>query len=312
MFSNVGSLGAFMGGQNIVTGTSLQQDANTAAINVNHASQDYFSIDESLDKYKAHSLTYQLLKAIANQATELSQEPANDVHSHAFEINLSETFEFEAEVATDNFKIEFEVNFEWEWSQQLSRISSIQQSQNFRFTVTNQTQVELEIDIPQDEPTQADPLILNLDNTDFNFSSHLVDFDLNADGKLDKINQLETGNSYLAIDSNANGLIDDGRELFGDALGSQDGFIELAKYDNNRDGMIDANDRVFQHLLLLNFTDNNEQKLVKLASTDIQSISLNKSQTEEYYADNLLVSASQFIRQDGTLGQVGDFLLKLN
>ncbi|UYL08358.1 hypothetical protein B9G69_015050 [Bdellovibrio sp. SKB1291214] len=55
---------------------------------------------------------------------------------------------------------------------------------------------------------------------------------------------------FLAVDKNKNGKVDDGAELFGDINNYQDGFKNLAAYDNNGDGVIDEKDSIFKLLLL--------------------------------------------------------------
>ena len=59
------------------------------------------------------------------------------------------------------------------------------------------------------------------------------------------------GDAFLAIDRNGNGSIDDGTELFGDQNGAAHGFAELAKFDSNHDGVINAQDDDFDKLLPL-------------------------------------------------------------
>jgi hypothetical protein len=62
---------------------------------------------------------------------------------------------------------------------------------------------------------------------------------------------------FLGQDSNNNGIIDDGSELFGDINGYADGFENLAAYDLNKDGVIDAKDKIFEHLVLWKDSDHN-------------------------------------------------------
>lgn len=63
------------------------------------------------------------------------------------------------------------------------------------------------------------------------------------------------GNALLVLDRDNDGLIGDGRELFGDATwqpGSAEpnGFRALAMFDTNDDGRIDAQDLVYPYLRL--------------------------------------------------------------
>ncbi len=56
--------------------------------------------------------------------------------------------------------------------------------------------------------------------------------------------------ALLAIDLDGSGCIEGGHELFGEATGERDGFAALARYDDNHDGRVDAEDGVFPSLLL--------------------------------------------------------------
>jgi hypothetical protein len=109
------------------------------------------------------------------------------------------------------------------------------------------------------------PLVIDLDGDGLRLSGprNPVSFDLTADGRPDRITWTEaSGNDgLLAMDLNGNGLIDDGRELFGaqtvlplsGEAGSSHGFRPLADYDvkalgGNENLMIDGDDAVFSNL----------------------------------------------------------------
>lgn len=91
-----------------------------------------------------------------------------------------------------------------------------------------------------------DPLVLNFAGTAADLSGAAVAFDLDGDGKRERIPGLGAGIAYLVFDRNGNGQIDDGRELFGTASGN--GFADLAAYDSDHNGWLDEADSGFSAL----------------------------------------------------------------
>ena len=104
------------------------------------------------------------------------------------------------------------------------------------------------------------PILIDLGGRGYYLTSaaHGVSFDIDADGVIDTIAWTRAGaqNAFLVLDRNGNGLIDDGRELFGTATplatgsAAPNGFAELAEYDLNHDGRIDDSDPVYTELRL--------------------------------------------------------------
>ncbi len=102
-----------------------------------------------------------------------------------------------------------------------------------------------------------DPLVIDLDGdgielTDADSGAR---FDLTGDGTTEQTGTVSGDDAFLAYDRNGNGQIDSGKELFGDQHGAANGFAELAKFDDNADNRIDAQDAVFSGLRL--WTDRN-------------------------------------------------------
>ncbi|MDD3593050.1 MAG: type II secretion system protein [Candidatus Gastranaerophilales bacterium] len=102
----------------------------------------------------------------------------------------------------------------------------------------------------------SSPLVLDLlgDGLLFTSLEDGVIFDLDADGHAEKTAwttlQTKFDNAFLCLDKNGNGQIDNGKELFGDQSGAATGFDELAKYDENADGVINKKDKVYYQLRL--------------------------------------------------------------
>jgi len=121
-----------------------------------------------------------------------------------------------------------------------------------------------------------DPLIISLDGTMPTLSSNSFSFDIDSDGKSDQISQLSSGNGFLVLDKNKNGIIDNGSELFGTKSG--DGFTDLSKYDEDKNGWIDENDAIFDKLQIWQKTES-EDKLIGLGEVGIGAIFLGNTET---------------------------------
>ena len=104
------------------------------------------------------------------------------------------------------------------------------------------------------------PIVLDVAGNGFNLTSpeNGVPFDLNVDGAREQHAWTAAGSddSFLALDRNGNGTIDDGSELFGNLTAQpeppagvkKNGFLALASLDQNSDGRIDNLDSVYLSL----------------------------------------------------------------
>jgi len=180
----------------------------------------------------------------------------------------------------------------------------------------------------------VDPLILDLDGDGLEITplAKGVLFDANGDS-------IKTGTAWagaddgmLVWDRDGNGLIDSGRELFGDetmlANGQKaaHGFAALSELDTGSvvngvsvgaaDGVFNAKDARYANVRV--WRDLNQDgisqagELQTLAQSGVTSIQLGSSATNTQYGDAILAHSSTFTRANGSTGQAGSFILAQN
>jgi hypothetical protein len=141
------------------------------------------------------------------------------------------------------------------------------------------------------------PIVFDLDNNGFHFSGadDRVWFDINGDGVKELINWIERGSGdvFLAMDRNGNGIIDGGQELFGNStpvyfggagVTATDGYRALGFLESplngstDGDNVITAADSGFNRLLLWHDANHNgisePEELSNAAARGLKSISL--------------------------------------
>ena len=102
---------------------------------------------------------------------------------------------------------------------------------------------------------------------------------------MDTINQLGAGSGYLVLDKNKNGAVDDGQELFGPQ--TNDGYSELAKYDEDGNGWIDEGDSIFDQLKIWYHDEGGNSHLVALSEKSVGAIYLGHAVTQmNMYSQN--------------------------
>ncbi len=180
----------------------------------------------------------------------------------------------------------------------------------------------------------ADPLILDLDNNGFKITplSAGVMFDSNGDGIKTNTGWADPGDGILVWDRNDNGLIDSGKELFGDEFilsngqKALNGFEALKDLDTGskvhkqiigaNDGFFDTKDALFSKLRI--WQDYNldgisqKHELKTLSDCGIISIDLSNRYTKMNYGDGLLTHIGSFLRADGTTSKIASFILSQN
>jgi len=157
----------------------------------------------------------------------------------------------------------------------------------------------------------ADPIVLDLDNNGFLFSTLAagVSFDLNGDGAKDELAWNSSGDGILAYDRDGDGVIDDGTELFTPWFNGGDfasGGEALASLDSNGDGVVDAADNAFDDLSIWQDLDGDgitdEGELGSLADHGIASITAPATAAGYEIDGQSIIGEGAFTRTDGTTG----------
>ncbi len=110
---------------------------------------------------------------------------------------------------------------------------------------------ESSVSLRAGDAVRKDPLVVNFGGTAAQLASapnQRFRFDLDGDGRQELLPTFASGSGYLALDRNQNGLIDTAEELFGPR--TNNGFAELARLDDDKNGWIDAGDAAFEKLLV--------------------------------------------------------------
>ncbi len=158
-----------------------------------------------------------------------------------------------------------------------------------------------------------DPLVINFSGEFQTLESTTFSFDIDCDGEIDQISKLREGNGFLALDRNANGLIDDGSELFGAKSGR--GFAGLAEFDADNNGWIDENDSVWEKLRVWR-SDGGEERLVALGEAGVGAIYLGQVHGPYTLRDNenrslgRIRSSGLYLSEAGSAGALAQLDLK--
>lgn len=186
---------------------------------------------------------------------------------------------------------------------------SIQIQMEFSFSF------EGRIEIQGQQVQESDPIMLDLDGDGFELTNYAdgAKFDITGSGQVVKTAFVKGGDAFLALDRNRDGIINNGKELFGDQYGSANGYEELRKLDGNGDNRIDRNDQAFADLLL--FRDNgngqtDKNELLSLSAAGIESISLQYLDVNQQAAGgNRIAQTASYRTHSGRTGNASDAVL---
>ena len=136
---------------------------------------------------------------------------------------------------------------------------------------------ETAIHIRAGDAKSVDPLVINFDGSAAELTDTKFAFDLDNDGRKEKIARLGRGSGYLALDLNENGRIDNGGELFGPKSGN--GFAELSAYDSDNNKWLDKNDPIYDKLRVWIQDSTKGNYLAGLKEMNIGALYLGRTQT---------------------------------
>lgn len=249
------------------------------------------------DKTKTHMYpnkkSYIIKNDSSNSINPYNTQQSNNRELRAIVFNTKEEYyqkqsvEFSSSVKIQTPNKSFEMNLDLSFSQEFYK------SQSTQLIIGDQSVM--------------DPLVINFDedvNPFANISNLHFAFDLDSDGTTEMIPQLKQGAGFLALDKNENGTIDNGSELFGPT--TNNGFSELAKYDDDKNNWIDEKDAVFDKLKVWSIDENGNSSLVSLIDRNVGAIYLGDVQSGFKYQSAIdQTSAVQksngiFVKEDGS------------
>jgi len=172
---------------------------------------------------------------------------------------------------------------------------------------------------------RRDPLTLDLDGDGLETTGtgllNPIYFDHNGDGIKTSTGWVKSDDAFLVWDRNNDGIIDSGRELFGDstiksngqtAIDGFDALADLDRLDNggNNDGVVNASDVHFNNLRI--WRDLNQDgvsqsdELFTLDSQHIIGLNVDSTEHSQILQNgNQIADKGTFIKSDGSQGTLG-------
>ncbi|MDR1745179.1 MAG: hypothetical protein LBS30_05445, partial [Planctomycetota bacterium] len=159
----------------------------------------------------------------------------------------------------------------------------------------------------------VDPLVLDLNGDGLNLkgADEGVDFDMDGDGAATRMGFVRGDDALLFADTHGDGVVHDGRQLFGNTDGHANGFEKLREYDDNADGVIDKNDAIYGRLRVwVEKTEDGvsgEGETMSLEEAGVASINVGyENVREDDGTGNLIGQKGSFTRDDGGSGLAAD------
>jgi hypothetical protein len=132
----------------------------------------------------------------------------------------------------------------------------------------------------------SDPIIIDLNNNGrFDVTSVENGVNFSMFGKRTTAVSWLSGDGFLFVDRNSNGIVDNGTEFFGTSTEYSGGFAHLATMDTNKDGVVSVKDKGFGDLYV--WADTNydgkctTEEVTPLTETKVVSIPLDTDQYQK-------------------------------
>jgi len=145
--------------------------------------------------------------------------------------------------------------------------------------ISFQMELSMESYFRQESSTRAlfgqatkDPLVINFSGGAAQLTDQFFRFDLDGDGQQENLPILASGSGYLFFDRNGDGVVNNGKELFGPA--TNNGFSELAALDDDGNGWIDEADAAFSQLGIWRQRPNGESEYSSLKEAGVGALAL--------------------------------------
>ncbi len=154
----------------------------------------------------------------------------------------------------------------------------------------------------------TDPLVINFNGTAAELSDMKFSFDLDSDGINEDVPVPKPGSGYLVIDSNSDGIVNNGKELFGPQTGN--GFNELSVHDIDGNNWIDENDPVYSKLRVWTMDATGYSSLKGLKESGIGAINTGNLSTgfdhrgNENELTGQTVRTGIYLMENGTAGTI--------
>lgn len=154
----------------------------------------------------------------------------------------------------------------------------------------------------------CDPLVINFEGNAADLTDQKFLFDIDGDGDMEEISNLACGSGYLALDKNGDGIINDGKELFGPNSGN--GFADLAAYDQDGNGWIDEADPIWSKLKIWCRNEDGTDSMYTLSDKGVGAICLQNTSTDfsvkgvDNQTNGIIRSTGIFFYENGNAGTV--------